>query len=100
MKGILRRVLEWHARAIHGPRHDTWMRGRFLEEWADPRAVAALKGVFAHYDPNDLWRALATTMDLFRRLAKETAARLGLAYPSTSDGAATELVVALRNEAF
>jgi len=32
-------MLEWHARATRGPEHDTWMRGRFLEEWADPRAV-------------------------------------------------------------
>jgi len=28
---------------------DTWMSGRFLEEWADARAVAALPEIFAHY---------------------------------------------------
>lgn len=98
MKGLLCRMMEWHARAMKGPAHDTWMRGRFLEEWADPRAVAGLKNVFAHYDADDLWRALGATMDLFRWLAKETAARLGLTYPATSDAIATELVALLRNE--
>lgn len=40
LKELLRQMLEWHARATQGPAHDTWMRGRFLENWADPRAAA------------------------------------------------------------
>jgi len=96
MKGLLRWMMEWHARAMNGPSHDTWMRGRFLEEWADPRAVAGLKGAFAHYDADDLWRALAATMDLFRWLARETAVKLGFAYPAEADAAATEIVALLR----
>jgi aminoglycoside 6-adenylyltransferase len=99
MKGLLRRMLEWHARAMNGPGHDTWMRGRFLEEWADPRAVTALREAFARYDADDLWHALAATMDLFRWLAEETAAKLNYDYPSQGDAAATELVGALRDGA-
>lgn len=97
MKDLLRRMLEWHARATHGPGHDTWMRGRFLEEWADPRAVAELKDAFGHYDPDDLWRALIATMNLFRWVARETAAHLGLAYPAEGDAVASEIVLDLRS---
>jgi aminoglycoside 6-adenylyltransferase len=92
LKERLRRMLEWHAHAVNGPEHDTWMRGRFLEEWADPRVVAQLPGVFAHYDRQDIARALQETMDLFRWLAVETAQRWGYAYPFDGEQYASEWV--------
>jgi aminoglycoside 6-adenylyltransferase len=95
MKELLRRMLEWHARAVQGSDHDTWMRGRFLEEWADPRAVAQLPEVFAHYDRHDIARALRATMALFRWLAVETAQRWGYGYPAAGEQAATALVETL-----
>lgn len=98
MKGLLRRMLEWHARAVRGPEHDIWFRGRFLEEWADPRAVRDLRDAFARYDAEDVWRALRVTMDLFRWVAVEAADRLRLPYPGTGDMRATALVDAMFNE--
>jgi aminoglycoside 6-adenylyltransferase len=82
LKILLQEMLEWHAQATRFQRADTWLRGRFLEEWADPRAVAALSGAFAHYEEADIWRALLATMDLFAWLERETAAVLGYQYPS------------------
>jgi aminoglycoside 6-adenylyltransferase len=92
MKYLLRRMLEWHARLRHGPEHDTWLRGRFLEEWADPRAVKELHQTFAHYDAQDIWRALFATMDLFRWLSYEAAGSLGYGYPRLGEQHATGLV--------
>ncbi len=92
MKDLLRRMMEWHARAVHAPSLDTWMRGRYLEEWADPRAKRALRKSFAHYDEADVWRALLATMGLFRWLARETLQRLRVPYPAAGDRHATELV--------
>jgi aminoglycoside 6-adenylyltransferase len=77
LKGLLQGMLEWHARAKKGEQFDTWLRGRFLEEWADPRAVIQLSGTFAHYDAGDIASALLATMDLFRWLEDETAAAWG-----------------------
>jgi aminoglycoside 6-adenylyltransferase len=74
-------MLMWHARSAYGWKHDTWMNGRFVEQWADPRAVVALPEVFGRCERGDLWRALFGTMDLFRWLATETAERLEYAYP-------------------
>jgi aminoglycoside 6-adenylyltransferase len=98
LKHLLLRMLEWHARAVHGPDTDTWMRGRFLEEWADPRALEALPAVYAHYEEEDVWRALDATMSLFRWLAIETGELLGHGYPSNGDDRATELVRRLYSE--
>ena len=75
------------------------MRGRFLEEWADERAVEQLRYAFAHYDEADVWRALVVTMDLFRWVALETAGRLGCPYPALGDERATELVWRYRETA-
>jgi aminoglycoside 6-adenylyltransferase len=92
LKALLQQMLEWHAHALKGAKHDTWMRGRFLEEWADPRAVAQLSAVFAHYDRQDIARALWATMELFCWLAVETAQQWQYAYPSSSEQAVTDLV--------
>lgn len=90
LKRLLLRLLEVHAQAIRGV--DTWHAGRFLNQWADPRALAALPDTFARYDETAVWHALFATMRLFRWLAEETAAQLGVPYPHDADRYATELV--------
>ena len=95
LKHLLRQMLEWHAHVSQAEGVDTWMRGRFLEEWADPRAVKSLPDVFAHYDEKDIWRALMATMELFRWLAVETAARLGYSYPTFGEERAIEFAKGL-----
>ncbi|MEM2906282.1 MAG: aminoglycoside 6-adenylyltransferase [Candidatus Bathyarchaeia archaeon] len=88
----LLRVIEWHTRATRGWNYNTWHGGRFLEEWADPRVLQGLRGAFAHYDEEDVKRALFATMDLFRWIAAETAEKLGYPYPTEADEHVTELV--------
>lgn len=88
LKGYLQRMLEWHARATRGDSHDTWLRGRFLEEWADPRAVAELSRAFAHYEAADMARALAATMALYRWLEDETVAVWSYPIPRVGELAA------------
>ena len=78
-------MAEWHARAMRGANLDTWHMGRFIDEWADPRVVNALGGVFAHYDTMDCWHALYNTIDLFAWLARETGDKLGFGYPALTE---------------
>lgn len=98
MKGRLQTMLEWHARATHGWSYDTWHDGRFLDRWADPRAVAELPDIFARYDANDVRRALFANMALFRWLASETAERLGYANAAPAAIYATAMVAELLPE--
>jgi aminoglycoside 6-adenylyltransferase len=95
MKQQLLAMVEWHARAVSGWGYDTWYEGKRITEWADAETLAALTRCFGHFDAADSWRALLATMDLFRRLATETAARLGYAYPAALDAHATGYVFAL-----
>jgi aminoglycoside 6-adenylyltransferase len=83
MKRLLLRMIEWHAQAVRGPACDVWFDGRFIEGWAAPEVVGALPGVLAHYEAADVWRALQASMDLFQRIARQTAAHWRLAYPES-----------------
>lgn len=81
LKWLLFQVLEWQARLGQGMDHDTWFRGRFLEQWADRRALQELPEIYAHYDVEDVWRSLQATMKLFQWLSIEIAGWQGFAYP-------------------
>lgn len=70
-------LVEWQA---YG--RDTWYRGRFLERWADPRALAALPRTFALYDRDSLGAALLAALDLARDAGGDVAGHFGFAYPS------------------
>lgn len=85
MKQLLLLMLEWQARARHGRTYDTWFRGRFLEDWADRQTLTQLGEAFAHYQADDVRRALFGTMGLFRSLATDVAGRLGYRYPAVAD---------------
>ena len=93
MKRLLLLVIEWKADL--GASTDHWFDGRFLEQRAEPSTLEALHNSFAHYDSQDVARALGATMDLFRRLARDLAVRLELPYPTGADEAATRLVTEL-----
>jgi aminoglycoside 6-adenylyltransferase len=92
MQRLLLQITEWHAHATRGLDYDTWFRGRFLEEWADPRVLEELRSAFAHYDKDDVSRSLLSSMALFRWLSKETAEKLGYTYPTEADECVTKWV--------
>lgn len=77
LKARLLTLLGWHARA-GDPGRDTWHGGRFVERWADPRWQPVLRRAFAAYEPDDVARALWTTVDLWSQVEREAAERLGL----------------------
>jgi aminoglycoside 6-adenylyltransferase len=95
LKWLVQQMLEWHAHAQKGEKYDTWLRGRFLEEWADPRAVQALPYTYAHYDADDIAHALIATMALYRWLEDETALAWGYAVPKEGEDETAKLARAL-----
>lgn len=92
MKRYLLSMLAWQARATSGAQHDTWYEGRYLAAWADPQALAAMPETFAAYERDDLQRALFATLDMYRRLALETAERLGFLHPGETEEKITEWI--------
>jgi aminoglycoside 6-adenylyltransferase len=81
MKSILLKMIAWHECALHGWDKETWYNGRFIESWAGEVVVERLRGVFAHYAEEDIWRALLDTMALFDQIGRETSRRMKFPYP-------------------
>jgi aminoglycoside 6-adenylyltransferase len=80
LKALLLQMIEWQARSAHGPGYDTWNDGRFLEEWADARVIAALPDVLPGYGRAAIESALRSLATLYSELSEETARRLGFEY--------------------
>jgi aminoglycoside 6-adenylyltransferase len=66
---LMLRMMEWHAKAKHGWKYDTWFRGRFLELWTDQQVLEELKTTFTHYDKRDTGKTLMAALGLFCRMA-------------------------------
>jgi aminoglycoside 6-adenylyltransferase len=96
MKRLLLTMIEWHTHAREGWDTETWYTGRFIEHWAGPDVLEHLAGIYAHYDQEDIWRALLNTMALFDRIARETAGRWFYAYPDNEAQSITDWVTSLR----
>ncbi|WP_338554338.1 aminoglycoside 6-adenylyltransferase [Paenibacillus sp. KS-LC4] len=85
-KQLLLQMLEWHAKAIHGPNYDTWHAGKFIAEWADAAVIADLKQAFGGFDQLASWKALNVSFELFSRLSLETAQVHHYDYPHSLYG--------------
>lgn len=81
VKQCLLTMIEWHSLATNPQLSETWYGGRRVQQWADPRWVAALRQTWTSYDIEGAWEALFATLDLFSMVAKETAQSLGHQYP-------------------
>ncbi|NLM09816.1 MAG: aminoglycoside 6-adenylyltransferase [Clostridiaceae bacterium] len=92
MRLLLLQMLEWHAKALHGDDYDVWHGGRFIHEWIDQETFKELKNTFSQYDEADTLRGLLDSISLFRRIASETADRLGLKYPQDTDNHITDWI--------
>jgi aminoglycoside 6-adenylyltransferase len=83
MQGRLLTLAGWHA-ALVGGADDTWHGGRFIEQWADPRAVAGLRRSMATSEPASISAALRGACELTELLGGELAPRVGWTYPAAA----------------
>ena len=85
MKNLLMQLIKWQTYCIKGLNYDTWHDCRFFERWVDQGILTKMHSVYAHYDEEDIWNALFSTMDLFRELGNKTASLLSYQYPIEAD---------------
>jgi aminoglycoside 6-adenylyltransferase len=92
MKRLLLRMIEWYMRAEKGGDYDTWHEGRFIEKWADGWILEGLGAAYARYDPSEVASALHSTFDLYAKMARDLAAKLGFPYPARKEAFARKQV--------
>ena len=91
-------MLEWNAHAKHGWDYDTAWLGKHMQQWIDPQIWQSLHTAFAHFDADDSWDALFTTMTVFRDTARETAELLNYKYLEHEDRKIGDLITAMRQK--
>lgn len=77
----LQRFLEWRVEMDHNWSVPVGFLGKGLKKHLPPETWAALEQTYAGASIEDNWKALAQTMDLFRKVAEEVGMNLGYAYP-------------------
>ncbi len=83
LKNYLLRMIELYCSKVSGV--DVWHDGRFLDRWADNEILSDLQKCFAHYDKDDIKRALIRTHELFARITRELAEAEGYEYPAGAE---------------
>jgi aminoglycoside 6-adenylyltransferase len=74
-------MLEWLIEFEHDWSHRPGVLGRGIERQLPPEVVSRLDETYSGAQPQDVWKALDTTADLFADVARDVAARLGYEYP-------------------
>jgi aminoglycoside 6-adenylyltransferase len=77
------RMLEWWVRVID--ERTVPSAGKSLASWAPAFVSASLPRLFPGANAEQTWNALFEVIELFRRLARETAEASGLRYPEIVD---------------
>jgi aminoglycoside 6-adenylyltransferase len=98
MKENLLNMLEWHAVATSGVPIDVWYIGSHMKDWVAPEIWRELHDVYSRFDSKDSWRGLLATINLFRRLATETAERSGLDYSKGIDQSVTQYITSFEGK--
>jgi aminoglycoside 6-adenylyltransferase len=95
MKWQLLRLIEWYEQTINNV--DTWHNGRLLERWVSPHIVVDLRNTFSHYDLEDQWNALYSTLQVFHSLGCVLAEKFNYEYPFQADEYITGLIREYQN---
>jgi aminoglycoside 6-adenylyltransferase len=83
LKNYLLRMIELYCYKVSGV--DVWHDGRFIDRWAGEEILSEIKECFAHYDKDDIKRALIKTHELFARITRELAEVEGYEYPTNAE---------------
>ena len=79
LKDHLLRMIELYRYKTAGV--DVWHSGRFFEKWAGEEILSDLKTCFAHYEKEDVLRALVSTCRLFEKVTRGFSDAEGFSYP-------------------
>jgi len=96
MKEMLLKMLEWCTLAKN-PNTDVWHIGIKMKDWLEPELWQELNKIFAHFDKQDSWNGLLAEINLFRKVSKEVADKLGFEHPEKIDKTISKYIQSYKN---
>ena len=94
------RLLEWRVECNHGWSWKPGALGKGLKQQLSGELWSEFEASFAGANSSENWDALARTMALFGRVAREVAASLGFTDPQDLEDEVTEHVRRMRGGVF
>ena len=92
-------ALEWEAQSRPaGNATDVWFRGRFLERWADPKAVGRLDTTFARYDRDAVAASIRALAAMYSEVISEVATRVGTDPPRSIESYGSDVLRSVLGE--
>jgi len=90
LKKHLLKMLELYCSIAEGK--DVWHDGRFLDKWAGDKVLSELKECFAHYDREDIEKALIRTHYLYEKTTRKIADIKKFCYPEKAASSAKKYI--------
>jgi len=98
-KEQLMKMIQWSERGKHAWDLKTHPLGKQMKSWVCPKTWESLHRCFGRFDREDAWRAMFATLELFGRVARETAQLLGCEYPAEIEDNIVSFAKELRKDA-
>ncbi len=95
-KKFVLKMLEWHHIARHATDFNPKLYGREMQNWLDRSLWNKLYDCYSGFDKESSWRALNNTIELYRSVAKETAAHFFFEYNDKLDNNMSSFIVKLQ----
>jgi len=91
-------MIEWYEKAKHGWNYDTNCDAKRMQSWVTKSIWEKAHKIFGHFDKEDSFAALMCTIELFRKIATDTAKMLDYEYLTDVDNEITKLIKDLKNK--
>jgi len=87
IKDHLYRMTLWHHQAANGWNPDPLLHteGKRFEKWAAPELINAIQKCFSPYDVESTRNSLFAMIEVFNRLARQTALQLHIEFPDRTE---------------
>jgi aminoglycoside 6-adenylyltransferase len=85
MNQVLLQMIIWNMQSKNSWSLKTHSWGKKMESWVDEDIWRELHDIYSRFDVEDSWRGLFSTMNFYRKIAGESAQKLGYSYPDHVD---------------
>jgi len=94
---LLLQMIQWNEGSKHRWNHNAHPIGKRMKNWVSPSTWKELQTIYSHFDAQESWKALESTIELFRKLSIETAKELRFSYPHEMDQNITGYIQSLKS---
>jgi aminoglycoside 6-adenylyltransferase len=98
VKEILLKMVIWNLQSKNDWKVKTHSEGKKMYSWLDDETIETIGSAYSGFNRNESWKSLLNTIEIFRKISKETAYALDYLYPDNVDENISRYIEKMRNE--